>query len=218
MENIEVHVDPQNTPSQLRVEDWGLVDYGEAEQRQLHYVQQVQDGLRKDTLVFCTHPPVVTLGRASKKEEDLIGWNGDVHEVQRGGRATYHGPSQMIAYPILDLKKRGSDLHKYLRNLENVLISCLSMYGVQAEGGREDATGVWIGSKKIASIGIGVKKWVSFHGIAMNLHHDPKAFQGINPCGFSTAQMTNLEDLLGQKISHKNFQMVFENFFKIQFL
>jgi lipoate-protein ligase B len=148
------------------------------------------------------------LGRATDPLKDLTGWSGETVDVQRGGRATYHGPGQIVGYPILDLRARGSDLHRYLRDLENVIIRSLAYYGVEADGNREDATGVWIGPKKIASIGIGVKRWISFHGFAINLHRDPLAFTGIRPCGFSASDMVSLEDLVGQKIPRADFQAV----------
>ncbi len=192
----------------LNVVDWGYIDYDIALKKQMDLVEQrVRDEV-PDTLVFCSHPPVVTLGRASKLEKDLVGWQGSMIEIQRGGRATYHGPGQLIGYPILNLKNRGQDLHKYLRYLELVIIASLRHFGVEAGGDRTDATGVWVGDKKIASIGIGVKRWVSFHGFAVNLHRDPLAFTGINPCGFKSSDMISLEELTGQKIPHSDFLAV----------
>jgi lipoate-protein ligase B len=146
-----------------------------------------------EKIVVCSHPPVVTLGRGTKKE-DVFGWKGDIFEVQRGGRATYHGPGQLVAYPILDLNLRGRDLHRYFRLLEGSIVGALKEFGLESEG-RESATGVWIGDRKIASLGIAVKKWVSYHGLAINLEKDPMAFQGINPCGFSTSTMVSLREL-----------------------
>ncbi len=191
--------------SEVQFIDLGLIDYSEALKLQMEYVEKCASGEIGDTVLFCSHPPVVTLGRATEREKDLAGWSGDLVEIQRGGRATYHGPGQCIGYPILDLKQRGSDLHRYLRYLENVIICSLRNYGVEADGDREDATGVWVGPRKIASIGIGVKRWISFHGFAINLHRDPVAFSGINPCGFRASDMTSLEDLIGVKIPHSDF-------------
>jgi lipoyl(octanoyl) transferase len=208
--------DFQPHPATLSVEDWGLIEYKEAEEKQLQYVSELQRGSRGDTLIFCTHPHSVTLGRGTQPG-DVFDWQGPIYEIQRGGRATYHGPCQMIAYPIVDLKKHDMDIHKYMRRLENVVVSALGIYGVRAEGGRADETGVWVGDRKMASIGVGVKKWISFHGVAVNLHKDEMAFQGINPCGYSSKQMICLEELNLQKISHQDFQTVFESFFRIQF-
>lgn len=199
----------------LNVQDWGLIDYPAALQRQLDLVELVHQELARDTIVFCSHPPVVTLGRATR-DGDVFAWEGETVEVSRGGRATYHGPNQIVAYPILDLNQRGRDLHKFMRNMEEAIIRTLSDFGVKAEGRSiqiqdgdtepTEATGVWIGSKKIASIGIGVRKWVSFHGLALNVEKDPRAFQGMKPCGFSTETMISLEEILGAKPDREQVQ------------
>ncbi len=189
----------------LRVQDWGLIDYMEAYHRQMDLVDLVGRELARETLVFCSHPPVVTLGRGTR-EGDVFGWNGPVVEVNRGGRATYHGPNQIVVYPILDLSVRGRDLHKYMRLLEEAIVRTLAEFGIQAtghpvqenvDGEAREATGVWVGSKKLASIGIGVRKWISFHGLALNVTHDPQAFSGMRPCGFSKETMSSMEEILG---------------------
>lgn len=203
-------------------EDWGLIDYESALQRQLSYVADIVEGQREETLVFCTHPPVVTLGR-STKPGDVFAFDGPVVEINRGGRATYHGPSQLVIYPILNLAKerhgRGPrEIAGYLRALENSIVDVLKEAGITAEGrslrhrdGRAagaqnsdavetaDETGVWVGPQKIASLGIGVRRWVSFHGAALNLAYDPKAHQGLNPCGFQSNVMTSVEQQTGEK-------------------
>lgn len=187
-----------NSPT-IDVQDWGVVDYETAVQRQLELV----DALARDTLVFCTHPPVVTLGRATTPD-DLIGWDGNTIETARGGRATYHGPSQLVIYPIIDLRVRRADLpekdiHAYLRVLEQTTVKALHDVGLSnaeartTQAGEISLTGVWIGDKKIASIGIAVRKWISYHGIAINVEDDPSAFRGIRPCGFSSDVMTSVE-------------------------
>jgi lipoyl(octanoyl) transferase len=163
--------------------------------------------------VWCSHPPVVTLGRGTQ-EGDLTDWTGDVVEVQRGGRATYHGPSQIVAYPILNLSTRKRDLHQFMRNIELAIIETLKFYGVQS-GISEGNTGVWIGNKKIASIGIAVKKWVSYHGVAINIDHDSNAFTGLKPCGFTTETMISLEELTNTKINHQEFIEKFKHFLNI---
>lgn len=192
----------------IKVQDWGMVDYLSALQRQFDLVDLVHQELARETIVFCTHPPVVTLGRATR-EGDVFAWTGETVEVNRGGRATYHGPNQIVAYPILDLNQRGRDLHKYMRALEDAIVLTLADFGIAAvgrsiqtqDGDTEpvEATGVWIGSRKIASIGIGVRKWVSLHGLALNVEADPNAFQGMKPCGFTTETMISMEEVLGSK-------------------
>lgn len=189
------------------VEDWGLVEYESSSERQLELVDRVAGG-EDERLVFVTHPPVVTLGRATRPE-DLIGWSGKTVETSRGGRATYHGPNQVIIYPILDLRRErqafgARDIHAYLRALETAAVEALHELGLKgaeartSKVGEDLLTGVWVGPKKIASIGIAVRKWVSYHGIAINILHDPRAHQGIRPCGFTSDVMTSLEAELGQ--------------------
>lgn len=205
----------RSEPALLNVEDWGLIAYKEALSRQEEYVDQVARELRRETLVFCSHPPVVTLGRGTK-EGDVFGWTGETFEVTRGGRATYHGPSQIVAYPILDLNSRGRDLHLYMRALEGAVLATLDSFGISSEANAlqvEDgateaspATGVWIGKRKIASIGIAVRKWISFHGLALNVEHDPAAFQGMKPCGFSPGSVISVEEVLGERPSRITVQ------------
>lgn len=215
----------------MQFEDWGLIDYETALEKQLQYVNEVVEGRRQETLVFCTHPPVVTLGR-STRPGDVFAFEGPVVEINRGGRATYHGPSQLVIYPILDLSRERHgraprEIAGYLRALENSIVGVLKEAGIAAEGrslrhrdGRAvgaptpgaaraaslgdavetaDETGVWVGAQKIASLGIGVRRWVSFHGAALNLMYDPKAHRGLNPCGFQSNVMTSVEQLTNEK-------------------
>lgn len=198
---------------ELYFADWGLIDYSKGLDRQMTLVEKVAGGEMPDTIVFCSHPPVVTLGRSSKPQ-DLTGWQGDLIEVSRGGRATYHGPSQLVIYPILNLSRerkslKPRDIGAYLRTLENILIEILddveiqatakTIDGVDEQGDKISATGVWVGDKKIASIGIAVKKWVTYHGLALNVRKDPQAFQGLRPCGFNANIMTSIEEAIGRK-------------------
>jgi lipoyl(octanoyl) transferase len=205
----------------LQFVDWGLIDYREAMARQLELLEEVHLEHAPQTVVLCSHPPIVTLGRGTR-EGDVFGWGGDVIEVSRGGRATYHGPSQVVAYPIVNLmdslrsQLKPRDLHGYLRALEQVIVETLAHFGVHAEGSSphtqvgdvspSDATGVWIKDRKIASIGIGVRRWVTYHGLAVNINADPLAFKGLHPCGFTTSTMVSLEELLGQSVSHDDFK------------
>lgn len=198
----------------LSFQNWGLIPYEEALHRQMDLVDLVHRELARETLVFCSHPPVVTLGRATR-EGDVFGWQGPVIEVNRGGRATYHGPNQLVAYPILDLNRRGRDLHRYIRTLEEAMVAALNEFGIEASGkstqvsetgAAEEATGVWLGSRKIASIGIGVRKWVTFHGLALNIAHDEQAFGGMRPCGFSPDTMISMEEALGARPDREKVQ------------
>lgn len=196
----------------LKFEDWGLIDYQEALNKQLERVQEVAESQSENFgfLVFCTHPPVVTLGRKTQPG-DVFGWQGPVIEIARGGRATYHGPSQLVVYPIFKIK----DIGRYLRTMEDAIIDVLKSYGVEAIGKtlqkktdtteETEETGVWVGRQKIASLGIGVKKWVTYHGAAINIDYDTQAFQGLKPCGFSPETMVSLEQLAGHQIDRKRF-------------
>ena len=200
--------------TRLVVQDWGQVPFQDALRRQLDLVDLVHHELSREAIILCSHPPVVTIGRGTQPG-DVFGWDGELVEINRGGRATYHGPSQLVAYPIIDLTSRGRDLHRYMRALEDAVIATLADLGIQAQGrslqteadGVEvEATGVWVGSKKIASIGIGVRKWVAFHGLALNVDHDPSAFRGLKPCGFTTETMTCVEDVLGSPVERARVQ------------
>ncbi|MEI7974298.1 MAG: lipoyl(octanoyl) transferase LipB [Bdellovibrio sp.] len=181
----------------VQVEDWGLIDYEEALHLQERRAQELQKNLIPGFLVFCSHPPVVTLGRKTE-EGDLTTWTGPIISIARGGRATYHGPNQLIAYPILNLTFFNKDLGWLLRTLERVSIQTLGDFGVSAST-RAGQTGVWIGERKIASIGLGVKSWVSQHGIALNLFYDPSDFKGLRPCGLESSVMISLEELIDRR-------------------
>lgn len=206
------------------IEDWGLVPYKKATELQLMKIEELLSELAAgkdatDTLLFCTHPPVVTVGRGTKPG-DIFSWTGEVQETSRGGRATYHGPNQIVGYPIINLNKArknlaARDLHAYMRAIENGLVFTLKEFGIESEArsvkADEDSpslTGVWVGDKKIASIGIAVKKWITYHGFALNFTHDPQAFTGINPCGFRTEVMTSVEEVLGHAPPREQFQHV----------
>ncbi|MFZ4404558.1 MAG: lipoyl(octanoyl) transferase LipB [Pseudobdellovibrionaceae bacterium] len=217
--NSSIHYQP------LEFIDWGLVDYQQALDQQMQLVEKVIAQPEKAYLIFCTHPPVVTLGRATRAE-DVFAWSGETLSVARGGRATYHGPSQLVVYPILNLKfprhQRGpQEITGYLRDFEKAIVQTLQHYGVQAVGktlktkAERDAlaatasledTGVWVGQQKIASLGIGVKLWTTYHGAAINLQEDEKAFQGLNPCGYTSQTMISLEKLLGHPIDIAEFK------------
>ena len=206
--------------------DWGLIDYQQALEKQLQLVEEViANPQHSGYIVFCSHPHVVTTGRQTKPE-DIFAWQGPVVEISRGGRATYHGPSQVVVYPILNLKNpragRGAqEIRGYLRDLEKAIVETLKEFGIEAVGktpqkkseteAETDETGVWVGRQKIASLGIAVKRWVTYHGAAINLDYDPKAFQGLNPCGFTTATMTCIETVLNKKMDREVFVKFLES-------
>lgn len=204
----------------LKFEDWGLIEYQQALDRQLELVQKVADTNLPGYLIFCTHPEVVTMGRATKVG-DVTDFRGPVIEVSRGGRATYHGPSQLVIYPIVNLNfaRKGRAVHEVvglIRDLENSIVTILNQLGIQATGKslqkklneefNEEETGVWIGNQKVASIGMAVRRWVTFHGAAINLDHDVAAFKGLKPCGFATETMISVEQILNKKMDRENFK------------
>lgn len=195
----------------LNFENWGLIDYVEALKKQEQYVEQIKLGEKESTVILCSHPAVVTLGRATQSG-DLCGWQGSVFEVSRGGRATYHGPSQLVVYPLISIKKPRKnsgpqDIGAFLRDFENAIVKTLGDLNIKSVGkslqkktdqslGTQE-TGVWVQNKKIASLGLAIRHWITFHGAAINVEFDPKAFQGMKPCGFESSVMTSIEEQLG---------------------
>ncbi|MDW7645016.1 MAG: lipoyl(octanoyl) transferase LipB [Desulfuromonadales bacterium] len=161
---------------------------------------------REDILLLLEHPPVITLGRRGQDAHlltvraELERMGLEVIHTGRGGDVTYHGPGQVIGYPIVDLQPLNRDLHLYLRHLEEVLIGTLASFRI---AGRrlEGKTGVWVGEKKIASIGVGVRQWVTWHGFALNVSDQTAGFAHIVPCGLTGVAMTSMEELLGHRIT-----------------
>ena len=178
--------------SSLKIVEAGLVPYGEALEWQRRLADdRIQERLSHDVLLLVEHPPVVTLGRNSKAAHLLRPSGIDVFEVERGGDVTFHGPGQLVGYPILDLNGYKRDLHWYLRTLEQALIDGLGLLGIPADR-NPGYTGVWTRGKKIASIGIHVKQWVTWHGFALNVTTDLANFDRIVPCGIPGVVMTSV--------------------------
>jgi lipoyl(octanoyl) transferase len=182
----------------LTVADLGLVPYGEALELQRRLADERIAGRIGDLLLLLEHPPVVTLGRGARETSlpvpvELLRDRGiPVFEIERGGDVTYHGPGQLVGYPIFDLRQHREDLHWFLRQLEETLIGALASLGVAAER-NAGYTGVWTGGRKIASIGIHVRQWVTWHGFALNVTTDLAPFQLIVPCGIPDVVMTSVE-------------------------
>ena len=156
----------------------------------------------EETLFLLEHDPVYTIGRLPDKSSlgrfQLLPY--PVHEINRGGQATYHGPGQLVGYPVFDLRKRGKDLHRFLRTLEQSVIRLVEAFQVPARR-EEGKTGVWVEDRKIASIGVGVRRWVTMHGFALNVSSDLSGFQYITPCGLTGVRMTSLSLETGTKVS-----------------
>ena len=176
----------------LDVRRIGRTAYGEAHALQQELLDARIAGRIADTLVLTEHHPVITMGRGPRPA-GLESLTIPVVEVERGGEATFHGPGQLVAYPILELREDRRDLHRYLRDLEEVVIRVLAELEVKSSR-REGLTGVWIGDRKVCSIGVAVRRWVTWHGLALNVHTDPAAFAGFRPCGLEPDVMTRLAD------------------------
>jgi len=184
--------------NEIRVVQAGTVPYAEALDWQRELAEdRIAGRLPHDVLLLLEHPPVVTLGRNSQPRHVLQPAGIDVFEVERGGDVTFHGPGQLVGYPILDLRAYKQDLHWYLRTLEQALIEALGVLGILAER-NPGFTGVWTRGKKIASIGIHVKQWVTWHGFALNVTTDLTHFDRIVPCGIQGVEMTSVEREAGR--------------------
>lgn len=180
----------------------GRTAYEEALKFQLDFVQRRREGTVGDTLLVTEHEPVITLGRACGPDDlpdpRLVARHGiSLCETTRGGRATYHGPGQLIGYPILDLRQRGCDLHRFMDDLQAALVAALGTLGIEARA-RAGLRGVWVGDRKIASIGVAVRRWISYHGLALNVDCDLAPFRLIAPCGMSGVQVTSMAEVLGR--------------------
>ena len=161
-----------------------------------------EDRALSDELLLLEHEPVYTIGR-TPDQSSLRGARHLPHPlfpIKRGGQATYHGPGQLMGYPIIDLRRCGQDLHRYLRWIEQLLIEVLADYGIGASR-RESLTGVWVENRKIASIGVGVRHWITMHGFALNVHGDLSPFNHIIPCGINEVAMTSIEKETGKAFS-----------------
>lgn len=191
------------TRRELWVERLGLVPYATAlaYQRRLA-ASRISGDVGEDVLLLVEHPPVVTLGRSSKAQHllaspELLAARGvELFEIERGGDVTFHGPGQLVGYPIIDLKQHKQDLHWYLRQMEEALIIALAELGIQSER-NPGLTGVWTNGRKIASIGVHARDWVTWHGFALNVTTDLSYFDLIVPCGIAGAPMTSITRELG---------------------
>lgn len=191
-------VNPSLTTTSL-----GRISYTDALAIQEQTVAALREGLCPETLFLLEHHPVYTIGR--RRDKSSLGMEAllphPVVEINRGGQATFHGYGQLVGYPILNLDSLGRDLHLYLRFLEDVLIALCSSFGVSASR-REGLTGTWVGEKKIASIGVGVRHWISMHGFAINITPESlEGFRHIVPCGIAAVQMTDLSTESGTPLS-----------------
>ena len=183
----------------------GRMPYAEALELQRSIARdRISGAISQDVLLLMEHPPVVTLGRSSKEKHlvaspEFLQTHGvELFEVERGGDVTFHGPGQLVGYPIIDLKRHRQDLHWYLRKIEEALINTLADYGIPGER-NTSYTGVWTRGKKIASIGVHARDWVTWHGFALNVTTDLSFFDLIVPCGITGVDMTSIARELGSE-------------------
>ncbi|MCY4419625.1 MAG: lipoyl(octanoyl) transferase LipB [Cytophagales bacterium] len=213
-----------DSPKQVRLLQWGEINYEEALSKQENLLEKLIQWKRKKEsekyikpeptqhyLITCTHPPVVTLGRNGKKEhllystQEMVEKGISFHKTTRGGDITYHGPGQLVVYPILDLEQFFKDIHRYLRTLEEAIILTLADYSLR--GSRiPKLTGVWINDKKVAAIGIRMSRWVSMHGLALNVCTHLSHFESIVPCGIADKDVTSIEKETGIKYKLKEVE------------
>ena len=189
--------------SELWIERLGLVAYSDALDLQRRVARaRITGDISEDVLLLVEHPPVITLGRSTKQgnllasTQTLAERGVELFEVERGGDVTFHGPGQLVGYPIIDLKRHKQDLHWYLRQVEQALIDALRDLGIHAER-NVGLTGVWTGGRKIASIGVHARDWVTWHGFALNVTTDLSYFDLMVPCGIQSVTMTSVARELG---------------------
>lgn len=217
--------------SNIKFQDLGLIDYKKALALQEELVEQRYKNQISDQVLFCSHNPVVTLGR-STQPDDLTGWSGETFEVRRGGRATYHGPNQLIIYPIISLDQpeftnlKPKDVMSFLTSFEQAVLKSFEDLGfkdlhlkedidIDSEGRKLLNRGLWWNSKKIAAFGIAVRRWVTYHGCAINLYKDDQAFQGIQPCGYKPSYVGSLDEI--QKFDLQNLKEVLKKQLQMHF-
>ncbi|MEO0215751.1 MAG: lipoyl(octanoyl) transferase LipB [candidate division WOR-3 bacterium] len=205
----------------MNILDLGKRDYKQVWdiQKELHE-KRVNDEIC-DTLILVEHNPVVTIGRSGKMENiripiGLLKERGiDFYQIERGGDVTFHGPGQLVGYPIFNIKQGLAGIRVFIEKIEDVIIGVLSDFTIKAQK-KEKMIGVWVGEKKICSIGIAVRNWVSFHGFALNVNNDLKFFDLINPCGFKDIVMTSMQEILKEEIPMIDVKdSVVKNFGKI---
>lgn len=185
--------------------DLGRIDFEECYKVQKDMVRRRRAGEIEDSVLFAEHDEIFTIGRTGSDDNILVPYetllaNGlKVLRIDRGGDVTFHGPGQLVIYPIIDLKTSGKDLHKYLRDLEELAIRFLKDYSIKAErvAGK---TGAWIRGRKIASVGVGASGWITYHGLSININCDLRYFSMINPCGMKDVEMTSLERIKGSPV------------------
>jgi len=205
----------------MRVCDIGITKYGDALAAQLEVLNDRINGRVPDTLIITEHEPTVVLGRTSEessiRDKQYFKEKGiPVIKAARGGKITYHAPGQVALYPVIDLRERKKDIALYIDTLEKITVEVLNEFGISAERS-EDRRGVWVRNRKIAFTGIAVKKWVTFHGMVVNINNDISPFSFIYPCGEKDIEVTSAKDVLGQNLSLDEVKKAFISAVKKEF-
>jgi len=203
---------------QIDILNLGRTSYQNCWDLQKRYVIDRANRKIPDTLFLTEHEPVITLGRGTDRNnllagEKLLKQKGvELFEIERGGDITFHGPGQLVAYPIVDLTARKRDMHKYLRDLENTAIITLGKFGLEAST-KEGLTGVWVNDSKVAAIGVGVSRWITYHGLALNVNTDLEYFRLINPCGITEYPVGSMSGIMNRPVDFTEVTTAFiDNF------
>lgn len=220
---IQTAVENRRSPTvDVEVRRLGSIPYERGLALQRERVERLREGRASDTLYLLSHPPVITLGRGGHwdnllaSEAELAARGIDFFQTDRGGDITFHGPGQIVGYAIVDLTRRGRDLHRYMRDLEDVIISALAEFDVEA-GRVPGLTGVWVEGAKIAAMGIRVSRWVTHHGFALNVDTDLAFFDCIVPCGIEGRAVTSMAAVLGAPVSTSDVEDALERAFVTRF-
>ena len=184
--------------NRIKILDLGRMDYKPSWDFQKNFHQDVLSGKENDTLILVEHEPVYTLGKNANKEHLLDKSNSrvKVYNVERGGDITFHGPGQLVGYPILNLNNFKKNISWFMRTLENIIIECLNTYNIDAYQ-KKGLTGVWVNDEKIGAQGVKISRWVTMHGFSLNINTDLSFFDMIVPCGIANCKVTSMEKLLG---------------------
>lgn len=184
--------------NRIKILDLGRMDYKPSWDFQKNFHQDVLNGKETDTLILVEHEPVYTLGKNANKEHLLDKRNSrvKVYNVERGGDITFHGPGQLVGYPILNLNNFKKNISWFMRTLENIIIECLNTYNIDAYQ-KKGLTGVWVNDEKIGAQGVKISRWVTMHGFSLNINTDLSFFDMIVPCGIANCKVTSMEKLLG---------------------
>ena len=203
--------------AEVVIKDVGVADYKGCLDMQLGLLAKRQNGEIENTVLLVEHPDVITLGARGEKNIVKDAADVEVVNLRRGGGATAHNPGQIVVYPIVDLKSLSLGVNEYVRTLESIGIELLASFGLECER-KKGLPGLWVGEKKVASIGVKIKKWVTYHGLAINIFNDLSIFDKIVPCGIADVEMTSLLKETGEKVEMSEVKEVLRKILESHFL